>query len=156
FEVETRLGRRVETTLTHPFLTPSGWKPLADIQPGQYIAVPRQMPVFGDQAMRECEVKLLAYLIGDGGLTAATPIFTNTNPAIQRDFAAAVDAFGGVCVHPVRAARRAPSWAVTADAQSIADARRLFASHLDAAIAGCGRPAGAVAAELGIAPATIS
>jgi replicative DNA helicase len=63
FRVTTRLGRRIETTLTHPFLTVDGWKPLAEVSAGDHVAVPRRIPVFGTGAMRECEIKLLAYLI---------------------------------------------------------------------------------------------
>src|SRR5437867_922443 len=40
FEVMTRLGRRVRTTVTHPFLTITGWRPLAEIRPGDRVAVP--------------------------------------------------------------------------------------------------------------------
>lgn len=47
FQVTTRLGRRIETTLTHPFLTLSGWKLLSELQVGDKIAVPRVLPVFG-------------------------------------------------------------------------------------------------------------
>src|SRR5690606_39781549 len=41
FEVVTRLGRRVETTAPHPFLTVDGWKPLHQLSVGDYVAVPR-------------------------------------------------------------------------------------------------------------------
>src|SRR5699024_4151628 len=124
FEVQTKLGRRVETTLTHPFLTLEGWKPLAEIEPGDHVAVPRRMPAFGNKAMRDCEVKLLGYLIGDGGLTRTTPQFTATNPAIQRDFATAVDAFGGVRVSPAKGSARAPSWSVVAVRDGVATTRQ--------------------------------
>ena len=96
FEVRTRLGRRVETTAPHPFRTLDGWKPLLELQAGDYVAVPRRLPVFGTVSMRECEVKLLAYLIGDGGLTGATPRFTNSSPAIVADFERALAEFGGM------------------------------------------------------------
>ena len=46
--------------------------------------------------MRECEVKLLAYLIGDGGLTGTNPRFTNADPRVRDEFAGAVAEFGGV------------------------------------------------------------
>jgi replicative DNA helicase len=65
FKVTTRLGRSVETTLSHPFLTIGGWKKLEDIRVGSKVAVPRRIPAFGTNRLRECEVKLLAYLIGD-------------------------------------------------------------------------------------------
>lgn len=93
FRVTTRLGRVVETTITHPFRRIDGWRPLSELSVGDRVAVPRAIPVFGDRAMRECEVKLLAYLIGDGCLTGANPVFTNTRPRIARDFQEAVEAF---------------------------------------------------------------
>ncbi len=92
FRVTTGLGRFVETTLTHPFLTLQGWKPLSELAVGNKIAVPRKIAVFGTEAMRECEIKLLAYLIGNGNLTGACPRFSNKNPQILADFIGAVEA----------------------------------------------------------------
>ncbi|HSU13624.1 replicative DNA helicase [Longimicrobium sp.] len=91
FRVTTRLGRQIETTLTHPFLTIDGWKRLEEIRAGQHVAVPRRIGVFGSREMRECEVKLLAYLIGDGGLTRAAPRLARASAAVRADFAKAVD-----------------------------------------------------------------
>jgi replicative DNA helicase len=91
FKVTTRLGRSVETTITHPFLTISGWKKLNEINIGQKIAVPRTIPLFGTHNVRACEIKLLAYLIGDGCLSNGKVSFTNTNHAIQEDFEAALE-----------------------------------------------------------------
>src|SRR5262249_34317399 len=90
FRVRTRLGRVVEATASHPFRTLEGWRPLADLRPHTRIAVPRRLEVFGTESMRECEVKLLAYFIGDGGLTDGNPEFTNSDPRIQADFVQAV------------------------------------------------------------------
>ncbi|WP_353572427.1 replicative DNA helicase [Candidatus Albibeggiatoa sp. nov. BB20] len=47
FKVVTRLGRCIETTLTHPFLTISGWKPLAELKAGDKVAIPCVLPIFG-------------------------------------------------------------------------------------------------------------
>jgi replicative DNA helicase len=93
FRVRTSLGREIETTLTHPFLTIEGWQPLSELTVGMKIAVPRTMPVFGQNPLPECAVKILGYLIGDGNLSQGTPRFTNTNPVIQQDFIAAVQEF---------------------------------------------------------------
>ena len=101
FRVTTRLGRYVETTITHPFLTIKGWQRLEDLKVGDQIALPRKIDVFGTKTIRECEVKLLAYLIGDSCLTDTIPEFTNTNPLIQDDFSQAVLSFSPqlkVCV----------------------------------------------------------
>jgi replicative DNA helicase len=83
FRVTTSGGRQVETTLTHPFLTPHGWEPLAALAPGALIAVPRRLPVFGRSEVPDHEVKLLAYLCS-GRLPAA--------PRIAEDFADAASA----------------------------------------------------------------
>ncbi len=83
FRVTTSGGREVETTLTHPFLTPLGWEPLAALSPGVLIAVPRRLPVFGRSELPDHEVKLLAYLCS--GRLPATP-------KIAEDFADAAAA----------------------------------------------------------------
>ncbi|MBF2013992.1 MAG: replicative DNA helicase [Rivularia sp. T60_A2020_040] len=93
FGVKTRLGKYIETTITHPFLTINGWKRLSELNVGDKIAVPRKINVFGKQKIRECEVKLLAYLIGDGCLTDTAPKFSNINPLIQQDFTSSVTEF---------------------------------------------------------------
>jgi len=134
FRVTTRLGRSIETTATHPYLTPSGWRPLAELAVGQHIAVPRRLPVFGNEGMAECRVKLLAYLLGDGSLTQSAPRFTNLNPRIQADFIAAVESFGGVRA-TLRASRnRTPDIRVAADESWIQDNRRRFAARLRRAL----------------------
>ena len=156
FEVTTRLGRRIETTLTHPFLTIDGWKPLSDLRVGDHVAVPRKLPVFGDAALRECEVKLLAYLIGDGGLTGSTPCFTNTNRAIQEDFARAVAEFGGLSLTSRASRDRAPSWAVVKDCVGIQSARARFATRLRGALVASGRTSRSIASELGVSPASVT
>ena len=87
FRVRTRTGRMVEVTGHHPFLTVHGWTPLHDLQVGDAIGVPTALPVFGaDESWPIALVRLLAYLIAEGGLTDSSPEFTNTDPAIVADF----------------------------------------------------------------------
>jgi replicative DNA helicase len=93
FRVTTQLGRVIETTLTHPFLTLQGWHPLSEIAVGDKIAVPRKIEVFGKKTLKECQIKLLAYLIGDDNLTSSQPRLTNSPPQIQKDFIEAVKQF---------------------------------------------------------------
>lgn len=59
FEIKTRLGKSLKTTLIHPFLTIEGWKKLEDLTVGTKIAVPRQINVFGTEEIPEEKVKLL-------------------------------------------------------------------------------------------------
>jgi replicative DNA helicase len=63
FRVTTRLGRQIETTLTHPFLTVGGWKRLEEIHLGQHVAVPRRVDVFGDEQLPSSDLQLLAYFL---------------------------------------------------------------------------------------------
>jgi len=96
FRVTTKLGRQIETTITHPYLTIKGWSKLGNLKVGDKIAVPRIMNVFGKDEMRECEVKILGYLLGDGSITCGSPLFIVGKPALQSDFEEAVSNFGGV------------------------------------------------------------
>ena len=70
YRIQTRLGRMVEVTGHHPFLTIQGWIPLHDLKVGQHIAVPTHIDCFGsDESWAIEKVRLLAYFIAEGGLT---------------------------------------------------------------------------------------
>jgi len=68
FEVRTRLGRVVRTTITHPFLTEQGWRRLGELTPGIRVAVPCRLPWFGTQRISGGEIVLIAHVLGDGAL----------------------------------------------------------------------------------------
>ncbi|MDA0771374.1 MAG: replicative DNA helicase [Cyanobacteria bacterium] len=68
FEVKTKTGRSIKTTLSHPYLTIEGWKKLAELQVGDKVAVPRIINVFGQERLRDCEAKLLGLTIGNNSL----------------------------------------------------------------------------------------
>ncbi|MDG1254314.1 MAG: replicative DNA helicase [Glaciecola sp.] len=65
FRVTTALGKSIETTLTHPFLTGNGWQPLSEINTGEQIAIPRNLPIFGQCQPPEHEIKAIAYMMSD-------------------------------------------------------------------------------------------
>ena len=109
FRVRTRLGRGVATTASHPFLTGAGWKPLHDLRVGVRIAVPRTLPVAGDEEMPEHEVVLLALLLGDGNLTGRTARFTTTSELLRQE-ATRCASLMGVAVTAQRHPERAPSY----------------------------------------------
>ncbi len=135
FRVKTRLGRYIETTITHPYLTIKGWQKLENLKVGDKIAVPRKIDIFGTKILRECEVKLLAYLIGDGGLTNSTPRFTNSNPLLQTEFSQAIADFAGLKIRweDVQG-KRTPSLCVRGNLEYIAIQRQLFAESFKVAI----------------------
>ncbi|GDY00125.1 hypothetical protein LBMAG48_25280 [Phycisphaerae bacterium] len=157
FEVTTRLGRRIRTTITHPFLTIDGWTPLGNLQVGAKIAVPRVLHVQGTRELPEHRIKLLAYLIGDGGLTGTTPRFTNSNPRIAADFAAAVEAFGGMTT-TLSSTREgeAPSWRISRDDGATLAAREAFASALRHELARANLTQQSVAQAVGVSKATLT
>jgi len=132
FRVQTRLGRVVETTITHPFLTINGWQQLGKLKRGDRIAVPRRLEVFGTESLPDCRIKLLAYLIGGRGcLLGASPQFTNGNQRLQKDFVQAVSLLPGIKVtYQTSQGTRTPSLYVTADLEFIAKNRQLFGSSL--------------------------
>ncbi len=151
FRVTTRLGRSVTTTLSHPFLTLHGWQPLAKLQPGVKIALPRQLDIFGQATLRICEVKLLAYLIGDGCLTKTCPNFTNSNPILQADFADAVAQFGPLSLRQDNSqGTRTPCFSVTADRESVKQARREFGQRLSNLLRSRQQPVIQLAQQLGV------
>jgi replicative DNA helicase len=116
FKVTTKLGRSIETTITHPYLTIQGWKQLTEIEVGTKIAIPRTLPIFGTQTLSQHRVKLLAYLIGDGCLTDGTPEFTNNNPSIEADFICSIGEFSpNLKVRAERSPTKATTFYVTRD-----------------------------------------
>ncbi|MCK5876192.1 MAG: replicative DNA helicase [Candidatus Marithrix sp.] len=130
FKVTTKLGRSIETTLTHPFLTINGWQPLQKLSVGNNIAIPRKINVFGNQTLKKCQIKLLSYLIGDGCLTGLQPRFFNNNFQIQNDFIEATKQFGAVKSKINFSHHRVTSIYVSSDLEFIAQERKKFSIDL--------------------------
>ncbi|MCK5662179.1 MAG: replicative DNA helicase [Thiotrichaceae bacterium] len=80
FRVTTQLGRTIETTESHPFLSLEGWKPLYELEVGDKIAVPRKIHVFGNETLKDSEIKTLVDNIGKDNLI---PSIVFTLPLIQ-------------------------------------------------------------------------
>lgn len=109
WEIETETGKRVVRNAEHPLyvgdpvsgknkdVVPRGWCGLASIAPGQVVAAPDALPAFDSDdggRLPEDEVKLLAYMIGDGGLTQPTVRFSQA-PGVQlEEMRAIVERFG--------------------------------------------------------------
>jgi intein/homing endonuclease len=101
----TRTNRSIRATANHKLLTPGGWKELRSIKPGDYVAAPFNLPLFGCETMDERAARFVGYMIADGGMSKEhTPTFTKNDPAIVEDFAACVRFFA--CV--TKEARTAP------------------------------------------------
>lgn len=109
WELITRTGRRVVTTVNHQYLTPDGWKEIKDISQGEFIAVPKNLPFFGTVPMPEAEVKFLAYMLAEGCCTGTSSSFTNADARTVADFKKACSDLGfpvrdnGIAYHPSKA-----------------------------------------------------
>jgi replicative DNA helicase len=156
FRVTTRLGRAVDSTLAHPFLTFQGWKKLVDLKPGDTIAVPRIIPVFGERQLPEEHAKILGYLLGDGCLTDGTPEFTNADPRLRDDFIGCLSVFDGVRYRiEDSGGSRTPTVCIAADREAVFEERARFAAALTGALARAGRSDRSLALELDVSPSLV-
>ncbi|HEX9930574.1 MAG TPA: replicative DNA helicase [Pyrinomonadaceae bacterium] len=137
FRVTTKLGRQVTTTITHPFLTINGWQKLENLKVGSKIAVPRIINVFGNNEWRDCEVKILGYLLGDGCLVNSNPRFTVGKPQLREDFESSVTEFGGVETVADRDRNRTLDLRVRKSAQTKGKANPLTAWLRELNLQGC-------------------
>jgi replicative DNA helicase len=94
FRVRTRSGREVRTTASHPFLTPQGWRPLADLAPGQQVGVPASIPVFGTTELPADEVVMLAHLVMAPGTADEGPRLWTENREVAADIDFRGERFG--------------------------------------------------------------
>lgn len=156
FEVTTRLGRKIRTTWTHPFLTIDGWKPLGELRPGDHVAVPRRLDVFGSESVDPSRAKILGYLLGDGSLGGPCARFTNTNPRLQADFAEAVAEFGGLSTREEGCENRARTVRVSGDRVSLREGRKRLGVAIRRRLEERRQSANALANELGVSPASVS
>ena len=156
FKVTTALGKSIETTITHPFLTGRGWLPLSEIAVDERIAVPRALPYFGNEQPQRAQGKAIAYMVTDGSTRNSTPQFTNENSAIVDDFISAMIAFDGISVNPVKAKNKAPSYRISAKSSTSVLCRERFAKCLNRAMAQLSISGKALAEILSLQPSTIS
>jgi replicative DNA helicase len=156
YRVTTALGREIETTEIHPFLTGDGWKSLAALREGELIAVPREMAFFGKEELPDYQVKTLAYLIADGGLTSSTPRFTNGNSRMMADFIEAVEQFPSVSARAERVGQRTPTVRVVSGGESVIRQREVFSSRLKQRMASEQISSRSLAAAVDASPAAVS
>ncbi|WP_317623706.1 LAGLIDADG family homing endonuclease [Allochromatium vinosum] len=66
-----------------------GWKPLGAFQPGDRIGLAGTLPIEHGCGITDAQIKLTAYLLGDGHLSTRKPAncyFCNSDPALIADF----------------------------------------------------------------------
>lgn len=93
FKVTTKTGRSIDATANHPLFTALGWQAIEYLKPGDKVAIAGNMGFFGKHEMSENEIKLLAYMIGDGNYTTKAIRFCNPNKEIINELERAVNYF---------------------------------------------------------------
>ena len=103
FRLRTALGREIEATAEHPFLTISGWRKLGDLAVGDAVATARSLPDLGRKRWSRHQLVVLGGLIAEGNLchpntfyfyttdkqhcdeyVRAVEQFTNTRAVVER------------------------------------------------------------------------
>ncbi len=156
FEVKTNLGNKIKATAVHPLLTIDGWKRVEELVPGDRIAVPRKIEIFGESKLEEYKVATLAYLLGDGGLTNKNPRFTNGSEKVRSDFAKYVTQFEGVVVKNISSNGRTQSVSASKDLGWKQQQRDVFAKKLIEHFESTGLSQAQFAKNLNVSVASVS
>jgi len=87
FRMTLASGQYLEASKDHPVLTPIGYVPLLDLAPGSFVAAARSVPepIATLEITDEC-VKVAAYLIADGSLTANSCVYIKGDEEVVGDF----------------------------------------------------------------------
>ncbi|MEO1133650.1 MAG: DnaB-like helicase N-terminal domain-containing protein, partial [Cyanobacteria bacterium J06639_1] len=75
FQLETRSGRQLTCTASHPLRTLRGWTPLKDLQVGDAIAVPRSLTIFGTTQWPQASLEDLAIALKQGDRELPEEVF---------------------------------------------------------------------------------
>jgi deoxycytidine triphosphate deaminase len=96
FELRTRTGLRIRATANHPFLMSKRWVPLAELRPGDRIAVAREIPIFGKTPIPDWEATLAGLMISEKQCNTPghSPTYTTADPAMVALLESAMAASG--------------------------------------------------------------
>ena len=90
-ELRTKDGHILKLTDDHHLFTLNGWKKVKDLSIGDCLAIPRRVPElhpkFLEERLNNDEIKIIAYIIGDGNFTTSNYglTFANIDPEIIND-----------------------------------------------------------------------
>ena len=93
-EITTRTGRTITTTFEHKYLTPDGWRALADMAIGECLAVPKRLDYFGDTEVTLDEAACIGYLTADGCLCGSGIQWIKADIRLVDDFTIVCCRFG--------------------------------------------------------------
>ncbi len=74
WEITTKTNRKIRATADHRFYSLLGWQPLDQFKVGSRIGLAKILPLTTESDISDAQIKLTAYLIGDGHLSTKSPI----------------------------------------------------------------------------------
>ncbi len=83
YRLTTQLGRQIEATDNHPFLTFGGWRNLGELTIGDQIALPRVLPIEGKHEWDDHRLIVLGHLLAEGNLRHTTGVYYYTTDQEQ-------------------------------------------------------------------------
>ncbi len=89
WEIITKTNRKIRATADHRFYSLLGWQPLDQFKVGSRIGMAKILPLTNESDISDAQIKLTAYLIGDGHLSTKSPscsYFCNSDPELIADF----------------------------------------------------------------------
>ena len=98
WQITTRTNRKIRATHDHLFYTVLGWKPLKDFSVGDPLGLPKKIPINYSSQISDAQIKLTAYLIGNGYLSTKSPYcsyFCNSDGELITDFNSCVEELFG-------------------------------------------------------------
>ncbi|MEV6691333.1 replicative DNA helicase [Micromonospora sp. NPDC051196] len=133
FRMTLASGKQIDATANHPFLTFTGWMPLAELTAGTRLATPRHLPPpLSVRPMAEPEVILLAHLLGDGSFVRRQPVrYASVDEANLTAVAEAAKHFGITAVRDDYPAARVTTLRLPAPYRLARGRRNPIAEWLD-------------------------
>jgi len=92
--MRTDSGKEIFPGIDHRFKVITGWKEAKKLSFNESIFVPRNLNCCGTSKLSVEVLRLLGYLIGDGGTSRSCIKFTNATPSIIEDFKRCCDSIG--------------------------------------------------------------
>lgn len=82
FEVKTKTGRTLKTTMNHPFFGEAGWTKLSELSIGSSIAIPRKLQIENPKEFNPGLARLLGFLAEDHSQDPSKDLLNKKNSNI--------------------------------------------------------------------------
>ena len=99
FKVELKNGMEIEVTKDHKFLTPNGWKCVAELTPKDKVKIVYNMPENYGICFDEDRAEWLGYWVGDGSVSISNHVnlFVGSDDILANHFLSLTQQIAGRC-----------------------------------------------------------